>query len=101
MLDIVVSLGWGAVSLTCEKVEKMFHIITAKGKTGGENSKKFIRFLQERGAQEKAAFKKNISNKIEGLLNRSDLVNKTDFLRLEKRITALEELLQENCENTP
>jgi len=101
MLDLVVSLGWGALSLTYEKVENMFHTITAKGKAGGINSKKFIRSLSERGTREKAAFKENISNKIAGLLKKTDFVSKTDFLELENRIRTLEEILQKNCGKTP
>ncbi len=100
MLDMVVSLGWGALSLTCEKVEKMFHTIAAKGKASGVNSKKVIRSLSERGAREKAAFKENISNKIEGLLKKRDFISKTEFLELENRVNTLEELLQKNYEET-
>ncbi|MGI6307815.1 MAG: phasin family protein [Dethiobacteria bacterium] len=101
MLDTVISLGWGALALTREKTEKVLQEIAAKGKTGGKNSRSLIHSLAERGVKERAAFKENFSNKIGGLLQKSNLVSKTEFTELENRLKTLEELIKKDNGETP
>jgi polyhydroxyalkanoate synthesis regulator phasin len=96
MLDLLISLGWGTFSLTREKAENIVEDMLRKGEMKREESKALVKALVERGDKERAEFRKIIDNEILGLIQRGNLVARSDYEDLEKRVKALEEIKQES-----
>lgn len=64
MLDLLLSLGWGTVSMTWEKAESLVQKLVSKGDIKKEDTKKMIKLLVERGEKERQVFKEYISNEV-------------------------------------
>jgi polyhydroxyalkanoate synthesis regulator phasin len=91
VLDQVISLGWGVLSFSREKAEKLVEEMIKKGELSKENGKNILKFLVERGARERADFKENINNIIFNLVQKGIFVTRTEFTKLEERINKIEE----------
>lgn len=101
MLDLLVSLGWGTVSLTREKAEKSLERLYRRGELRREEAKRMLKTLSERGEREKALFKEHINQKISEALQRGDLVTRREYEELQKRMEFLEQKLsQQGAENS-
>ncbi len=91
MIDLLVSLGWGTVSMTKEKAEKTVETLVKKGEIQREEARTLLKELMERGEKEKEEFSQHIKNEVNNVLQKSDLVTRNEYRELEKRVTALEE----------
>lgn len=95
MLDQVVSLGWGLLSLSREKAEKFIINMIRKGELNKENGMHLLRALVERGAKERAVFKENTKAMMVKLLEKGIFATKNEFVNLENRVKKIEESLKE------
>jgi polyhydroxyalkanoate synthesis regulator phasin len=91
VLDQVISLGWGVLSFSREKAEKLVEEMIKKGESSKENGKYFVRSLVERGARERAVFKEDINNIAVNLLQKGIFATRAEFAKLEERVNKLEE----------
>jgi len=94
MLDFLISLGWGTFSLSREKAEKVVDYLIKKGDIGREDARQAIKELVERGEEERAKFKEYLNGEIASLLQKGNLVTKTELHELEEKIKFLEESLK-------
>lgn len=90
MLDLLISLGWGTFSLTREKAENIVEDMLKKGEMKREESRALIKALVERGDKERAEFRDFINNEILNLVQKGNLVARSEFADLEKRVKILE-----------
>jgi len=95
MLEVLISLGWGTFSLTREKAESIVESLVKRGEIKREDARKTLKALLERGEKEKAEFKEHINSEVSRILQKSNLVAKSEFSELEKRVSALEAMMQE------
>lgn len=96
MLDYLISLGWGTFSLTRERAEKVVENLIKKGDIRREDARKAIKELVERGEEERAKFKECVNDEFSRLLQKRNLVTKTEFSELEEKVRLLEELWKKN-----
>lgn len=99
MLDYLISLGWGTFSLTREKAEKIVEYLIKKGDIGREDARKAIKDLVERGEEERAKFKEYLNDEFSRMLQKRNLVTKTEFRELEERVRLLEESVKKDEQN--
>lgn len=94
MLDLLLSLGWGSVSLTREKAEELVENLVKRGDIKRDDAKKVFQELIERGEKEREEFKDYIGKEMNRLLERYNIVTRSEFEELKIRVSALEEKLQ-------
>ncbi|MGI5876130.1 MAG: phasin family protein [Dethiobacteria bacterium] len=95
MLDLLLSLGWGTVSMTWEKAESLVQKLVSKGDIKKEDTKKMIKLLVERGEKERQVFKEYISNEVAKILQINNMVTREEFSELQDRVSNLENNKQE------
>lgn len=95
MLDEVISLGWGVLSLSKEKAEKLINDIIQKSEIRKKDSHYLFKALVERGSKERAIFKENMKTTIIRLLEKGIFVTKNELAQMENRVKKMEELLKE------
>ncbi len=95
MFDQLVSLGWGAASLTRETAEKTLEHLYRRGELRRDEVNKLLKTLSERGEREKAFFKEHLSQKINEALQREKLVTRSEFNDLQQRVEILEQKIQQ------
>jgi len=98
MLDLLISLGWGTFSLTREKAENIVEDMLKKGEMRREESKAFVKALVERGEKERAEFRDFVNKEILGLVQKGNLVARSEYADLEERVKALEEIKQDSAQ---
>lgn len=91
MIDLLISLGWGTLSMTKEKAEKTVDTLVKKGEIQREEAKTLLKEIMERGEKEKEEFRQHIKNEVQNALQKSDLVTRDEYKQLESRISVLEE----------
>ena len=91
MLNYLISLGWGTLSLSREKAEKIVDYLIKKGDIGREDARQAIKELVERGEEERAKFKEYLNGEISNLLQKGNIATKADLNKLEEKIKYLEE----------
>jgi polyhydroxyalkanoate synthesis regulator phasin len=95
LLDLLLSLGWGTVSMTWEKAESLVQKLVSKGDIKKEDTKKMIKLLVERGEKERQVFKEYISNEVAKILQINNMVTREEFSELQDRVSNLENNKQE------
>lgn len=95
MLDLLLSLGWGTVSMTWEKAENLVQKLVSRGDIKKEDTKKMIKLLVERGEKERQVFKEYISNEVAKILQINNMVTREEFSELQDRVSNLENNKQE------
>ena len=96
MLDQVVSLGWGVLSFSREKLEKSVEKMIKKGELSRENSKIIVGNFIERGAKERAVFKEDMNRIILKLLQKGVFATRNELTNLEDRIAKIEVSFNKN-----
>ncbi len=91
MLDLLLSLGWGSVSLTREKAEELVENLVKRGDIKRDDAKKVFQELIERGEKEREEFKDYIRKELNRLFERHNIVTRSEFEELKNRVSALEE----------
>lgn len=90
MLDMLLSLGLGTVSLTREKAEQMVDMLITKGDLSREEAKSTINELVERGEKERERVRQYLQQETKNILHGYDLVTREEYLALQERVNALE-----------
>jgi len=99
MLEQVISLSWGLLSLSREKAETFMKEMIKKGELSRENGKYIFRALMERGARERAAFKEDMNSIICKLLQKGIFATRSELKKLEERVNKIEESFNKaHCE---
>ncbi len=95
MFNLLFSLGWGTLSYTREKAEKIVEEMVDRGDLRREEAKKFLNELIERGEEERSEFKNYLHGEFANWMQKHQLVSREEYNKLEKRIYALEAALEE------
>lgn len=95
LLDLIISLGWGTVSLTREKAEKMVDQLIARGEINREEAKKTINELVDRGEKERAEVRQYLQQEVKSMMQKYNVVTREEYLLLEQRVSALEQKIDE------
>jgi polyhydroxyalkanoate synthesis regulator phasin len=90
MLDLLLSLGWGTISMTWEKAEQLVQKLVFKGDIKKEDAKKMINLLVERGEKERQEFKEYVSKEVARILQINNTVTRGEFSALQERVNNLE-----------
>lgn len=91
MFDLLLSLGWGTISMTREKAEKMVERFVQEGDLKRDDAKKIMKTLVERGEKKRKEFREYINDEILNLLQKSNLVTRNEFEELQERVHLLEQ----------
>ncbi|BCV21079.1 phasin family protein [Moorella sp. Hama-1] len=89
------ALGWGALALTREAVEKLADELVKKGEMGQGEARELVNDLLERGKKEREEAQKVIRQEMERVLGELNLPSRDDLLRLEEKV---DRLLQRGAE---
>lgn len=101
MLDLLISLGFGTVSLTREKAEEIVDLLITKGELSREEAKKTINELVERGEKDREKIKDYLQQEIRHTLQKYNLVTREEYLALQERVKALELKCREAEQSEP
>lgn len=92
MMKKAIYFGLGAISLSREKAEKMFHEMVEKGEMNKEEARKFVDDAVKRGEEEQQELRKLIRDEIKEI---KDLFasNQSDIDELKNKLQDLESKL--------
>jgi len=90
VLDLIISLGWGAFSLTREKAEKLVDLLIAKGDISREEAKNTIKLLVARGEKEREEFRQYFQQETKNFIQKCNFVTREEFRNLQEKVTTLE-----------
>jgi len=96
LLDLLISLGWGTVSLTRERAEIMVDLLIKRGEISREEAKKTINELVDRGEKERAEVKQYLQEEVKNMLQKYSLVTREEFNILQDQINMLEQKLKQS-----
>ncbi len=91
LLDMIISLGWGTISLTREKAEKMVDQLIARGEISREEAKNTINELVERGEKERNEVRKYMQDEANNVMLKYNIVTREDLLVLQQKVNILEQ----------
>lgn len=83
-------MGLGLAVITKEKAEEIAKELEEKGQMTSEESRAFVEELIKKSEKQKAEIEKRISEEVKKATAKLNFATKTDIIRLEKRIAALE-----------
>lgn len=89
MLDLIISIGWGAFSLTREKAEKLVELLIAKGEISREEAKNTIKLLVSRGEKEREEFRQYFQQEAKNLIQKCNFVTREEFRNLQEKVSTL------------
>lgn len=89
MLDLIISLGWGAFSLTREKAEKLMELVLTRGGINRDESKNTIKVLAARGEKERAEFSYFFQKVTNKLIQKWNYVPREEFNKLQEKVDIL------------
>ncbi len=95
LLDMIISLGWGTVSPTREKAEKMVDQLIARGDLSREEAKKTINELVDRGEKERAEVRQYLQEEAKNIMQKYNIVTREEYLGLQEKINILEQTCKE------
>jgi len=95
MLKNIVYFGIGALSLTREKAEKVFSEMVEKGELNRDEARQWVDDVIKRGEEERGEFKNMIRKEIEEIKKEMPFATKADLERIEVRLKAIEDKLQQ------
>ncbi len=93
MLNLLVSLGWGTLSFTKEKAEKIVEEMVNRGDLKREEAKKMLNELIDRGEKERKEFKEYLDKEFYNWMQKYELVSREEYDKLAERVKDLEEEL--------
>ncbi len=96
LLDLIISLGWGTVSLTREKAEKMVDLLIKRGEISREEAKNTLNELVNRGEKERAEIRQHLQQEVKDMLQKYNLVTREEFNALQEKVNMLEQKFQES-----
>lgn len=88
-------LGVGALSLTEERLEQLINSMISKGEISTEQGRELFKEMLEKVSREKEQLLENMRNEFDRMMEKADLPRRSDFVALEKRLTALEQAVRE------
>lgn len=91
LLDMIISLGWGTVSLTREKAEKMVDQLIARGEISREEAKSTINELVERGEKERDEVRRFLQEEAKNIMQKYNIITREDLLALQQKVNILEQ----------
>jgi len=89
VLDLIISLGWGAFSVTREKAEKLVELLIAKGEIKREEAKSVIKLLVARGEKEREEFRQHFQQEAKNLIQKCNFVTREEFFNLQEKVDTL------------
>ncbi|MGV3487154.1 MAG: phasin family protein [Tuberibacillus sp.] len=90
------ALGFGLAVTSKEQLEKTVDELVKRGEMTRQESKDFLNELMKKGESTSAELEALINQKVNKVIDRLDLVKKSEVERLEQRIKELEERLSDN-----
>jgi polyhydroxyalkanoate synthesis regulator phasin len=90
LLDKSLEVGLGAIVLTKQSVSRLIDELVAKGSLGREEAKRLVSQMLERGREGKAQVESLIAQAVERVVERADLVRRSDLDALATRVARLE-----------
>ncbi len=96
LLDLIISLGWGTVSLTREKAEKMVDLLIKRGEISREEAKNTLNELVNRGEKERAEIRQYLKQEMKSMLQKYNVVTREEYLSLQEKINMLEQKCKES-----
>lgn len=96
LLDLIISLGWGTVSLTREKAEKMVDLLIKRGEISRDDAKNTLNELIDRGEKERAEVKQYLQQEVKNMLQNHNIVSREEYLTLQERVNILEQKSKES-----
>jgi polyhydroxyalkanoate synthesis regulator phasin len=93
LLEKILLTGLGTVSLTKEKAEKIVNELIARGEIEKARKKETVDDLIKKGNDIKKTLEVMMEAKIKRMIEKMPLVTKSEFEKLEKRISLLEKEL--------
>ncbi len=91
MIDTLLALGFGALSMTRERAQKVVDELVKKGEVRLEESRALIDKMTSRGEEERAELRKLIEEELKRA--KSGVASRKDIEELSARIDALAEKL--------
>jgi len=89
VLDLIISLGWGAFSLTREKAEKLVELLIAKGEISRDEAKNAIKVLVARGEKEREEFSHYFQKEAKYVIQKCNFVTREEFRSLQEKVNTL------------
>jgi polyhydroxyalkanoate synthesis regulator phasin len=86
--SLLASLGFA--SLAQEKLQAVVKELTEKGELQREQAKRLLELFAARGEKESQEFSEKIAQELARCLERTPIVSRQEFLRLEERVRTLE-----------
>ncbi len=93
MLNLLLSLGWGTLSFSREKAEKIVEEMVSRGDLRREEARTFFQELVERGEKERNELKNYLHEEFASWMQKNKLVSRDEYEKLQERVKALEEEL--------
>ena len=90
--------GLGATVTTKEQLEKKLHELVEKGKLSKEEAEKMAEDIVKESKDEFAKSKKEMNKVFDEWMDKTGLVQQTEFAKLEARVASLEKQLSEEKE---
>lgn len=88
-------LGLGIMSLTEEKLKELIKEMEEKGEVSKKEGEDLLKNLLSKVEEERRAVEDRVRNLLKDSLTRMDIASREDFIKLEKRVHALEKRVKE------
>lgn len=88
-IDKLMLAGFGALSMTKEKAEKIFDDYVSRGEIEKDKKKGFVKDIMESADKTREDLEKMISDEVEEASKKLNFVTREDFEKLERKIDKL------------
>ncbi len=88
-LDKLLLAGFGAMSMTRERAEKIFDDFVQQGRAAKDQKSGFIKELMDQAEKTRTELENTVAGQVRETIEKLDLPTKKDIKRLEKKIDKL------------
>lgn len=88
--------GLGLVSLTKDKAQEITQELIKRGELAKNDENDYINKMMKAADEQKARFKERINEEVEKILKSSNLVTRSEYENLKKRVDELENKLKQS-----
>jgi len=99
LFEKTIELGLGAALLTKESATKLADDLVQRGAVSREEGKKLVSDMMEKGKGQKKRMEDFVGEIVERSLERADVARRSQIQDLERRVSALEEMMKQSGPN--